>query len=74
MFSKFFGKTPKSYEQQRAALASANVKERLSLASNTKTNKEILYYLAEKDPSPKVRKAVAENEAMPVQVSSILAG
>ncbi|MCB1721132.1 MAG: DUF2336 domain-containing protein [Rhodospirillales bacterium] len=70
---KFFGKTPKSYEEQRAALASANVKERLSLASNTKTNKEILYYLAEKDPSPKVRKAVAENEAMPVQVSTVLA-
>ncbi|MCB9983453.1 MAG: DUF2336 domain-containing protein [Rhodospirillales bacterium] len=70
---KFFGKTPKSYEEQREALASANVKERLSLASNSKTNKEILYYLAEKDPSPKVRKAVAENEAMPVQVSTVLA-
>lgn len=73
IFRKIFGKSPKTYQQQRDALASANVKERLSLASNTKTNKEILYYLAEKDPSPKVRKAVAENAAMPVQVSSILA-
>ena len=71
---KILGKTPKSYEEQRDALKSANVKERLSLAANTKTNKEILYYLAEKDPEPKVRKAVAQNKAMPVQVSTVLAG
>ncbi len=73
MFSKFFVKKPKTYEEQREALRSANVKERLTLAKDSKTNKEILYYLAEKDPEPRVRKAVAENKAMPVQVSPVLA-
>ena len=70
---KIFGKTPKTYEEQRDALRSANVKERLNLAKNTSTNKEILYYLAENDPEAKVRQAVAQNKAMPVHVSSVLA-
>ncbi len=74
MFSKLFKKKPKSYVEQREALQSADVKERLTLAKSTKTNKEILYYLAEKDPESIVRKAVAENEAMPVHVSPVLAG
>ena len=74
MFSKFFTKKPKSYDEQREALKSANVKERVGLAKASDTNKEILYYLAEKDPEPKVRKAVAQNEAMPVQASPVLAG
>ena len=73
MFSKFFVKKPKSYDEQREALQSANVKDRLTLAKNSKTNKEILYYLAEKDPEAEVRKAVAKNKAMPVQASPILA-
>ncbi|MCB1650542.1 MAG: DUF2336 domain-containing protein [Alphaproteobacteria bacterium] len=74
MFSKIFKKTPKSYEEQRAALDSADVKARLTLARDSQTSKEILYYLAEQDPVAAVRKAVADNEAMPVQVSPILAG
>lgn len=74
MFSKYFVKKPKSYAEQRESLKSANVKERMTLAKNSKTNKEILYYLAEKDPEAKVRKAVAENLSMPVQVSPVLAG
>ena len=74
MFSKVFkAKPPKSYEEQKKALDSANVRERVSLAGASDTNKEILYYLAEKDPDPKVRKAVAQNEAMPVQASTVLA-
>ncbi|MCD8562476.1 MAG: hypothetical protein LRY54_00010 [Alphaproteobacteria bacterium] len=52
---------------------SADIDRRITLASDTETSKEILYYLAEKDPSPKVRKAVAENKAMPLHVSPLLA-
>ncbi|MEM7650560.1 MAG: DUF2336 domain-containing protein [Pseudomonadota bacterium] len=74
IFENLFPGKKKTYEEQRDALKSANVRERLSLASNSKTNREILYYLAEKDPSAKVRKAVVQNKAMPVQVSTILAG
>ncbi|MCC6597746.1 MAG: DUF2336 domain-containing protein [Alphaproteobacteria bacterium] len=64
---------PKSYAEQREALQSAGVKARVTLARSSATNREILYYLAEKDPEPKVRKAVAENKAMPLQVSPVLA-
>jgi len=74
LIKKLFAKKKKTYEEQRDALKSAKVRERVSLAGNSATNKEILYYLAENDPSAKVRKAVAENEAMPVQVSAVLAG
>ena len=73
LIDKLFKKSKKTYEEQRDALASANVRERMSLASDSKTNREILYYLAEKDPSPKVRKAVVQNSSMPVQVSTVLA-
>ena len=73
LIDKLFKKSKKTYEEQRDALASANVRERMSLASDSKTNREILYYLAEKDPSAKVRKAVAQNTSMPVQVSTVLA-
>jgi uncharacterized protein (DUF2336 family) len=72
-FNKFFPFGPKSYEEQRSALHSADVKARLSLAKNAHTSREILYYLAEKDPEPKVRKAVIKNKAMPVQASPVLA-
>ncbi len=61
------------YELEADKIKSANEKERLTLAKNTKTQKEILYYLAESDPSPKVRKAVAENASMPMHASGILA-
>lgn len=64
---------PKSYDEQREALKSADVKARLSLAKNSKTNREILYYLAEKDPDAKVRKAVIKNKAMPMQATPVLA-
>ena len=74
LFKNTFSGKKKTYEEQRDALASANVRERMSLASDSKTNREILYYLAEKDPEPKVRRAVAQNKAMPVQVSTVLAG
>lgn len=70
----FFSKPKElSYEEQRAQAHGQDRKKRLSLAADTQTNKEILYYLAESDPDPKVRKAVIENEAMPVQVTPKLA-
>jgi uncharacterized protein (DUF2336 family) len=72
-FDKFLPGKPQTYDEQRAALKSADVKARLSLAKNSKTNREILYYLAEKDPEAKVRKAVINNKAMPVQASPVLA-
>lgn len=77
IFTKFLGSTlsegRKSYEEQRDALRSANVQKRLEMAKSTWTNKEILYYLAEKDPEPSVRKAVLDNKSMPVQASTVLA-
>jgi len=54
-------------------MQSPNVKDRVRLARASDTNKEILYYLAEKDPDPSVRKAVAANKVLPVQVSTVLA-
>lgn len=72
-FSKFWPSAEKPYEEQREDLQSADLKRRLKLARNTKTEKEILYYLAEKDPEAAVRKAVAENKSMPVHASPILA-
>ncbi|HRQ61737.1 MAG TPA: hypothetical protein PLO23_09560, partial [Alphaproteobacteria bacterium] len=64
---------PKDYEAQKEALTVADIGRRMTLASDDQTSKEILYYLAEKDPSPQVRRAVAENVAMPLHVSPILA-
>ncbi len=60
-------------QAQMVAMRSKNVKDRMKLAKKPTTSKEILYYLAEKDPDPKVRKAVAENKALPLQVSTVLA-
>ena len=70
----FFTKGDTSaYAKQKKNLRSASTKKRLTLAKSTDTNREILYYLAESDPDPKVRKAVVENESMPVQVTPKLA-
>jgi uncharacterized protein (DUF2336 family) len=63
----------KTYNEQKAAMHSDNVEDRMVLATDQTTSKEILYYLAEKDPSPAVRLAVTRNPAMPVQASPVLA-
>ncbi len=62
-----------SYGEQREAMNSANVKDRMTLAAMSEANKEILYYMAEHDPDEKVRAAVLENPATPLQASTILA-
>lgn len=67
------GKEAADYETQKEMLKSADEKERLTLASNSETHKEILYYLAETDPSPRVRKAVAQNRSTPMHASGVLA-
>jgi len=71
--TRLFTKKPKDYSAQKELLQSAKVKERLSLAKDPKTHQEILYYLAESDPDPKVRQAVAQNTSTPVHVSPVLA-
>jgi len=66
------------YEHEKAVLERGTLKnagkaERLKIARNTNTHKEVLYYLAEKDSDPVIRRSVAENSAMPVQISPVLA-
>ncbi|MCB9978678.1 MAG: DUF2336 domain-containing protein [Rhodospirillales bacterium] len=64
---------PDRYEKEKTIAQGNDAKKRLTLARDTHTHQEILYYLAEKDPDPKVRRAVAENPSMPVHVSPLLA-
>lgn len=66
-------RSSKNYQAAASDLKSADTEKRLSLAQNNATSKEVLYYLAEKDPDPEVRKAVVGNAAMPVQVTPVLA-
>ena len=61
------------YARARHIAESGDEKARLSLAKNTKTHKEILYYLAEHDPSEKVRQAVAKNNATPLHIAPVQA-
>lgn len=71
-FQRFLNK-PTSYEEARNIAHRGTERERLSLAKNTNTHKEILYYLAEQDPSDKVRRAVARNIGTPLQAAPIQA-
>lgn len=64
---------PERYEREKNQASSKNVKDRLTLARNTKTHQEILYYLAEKDPDDTVRQAVASNPSTPLQAGKSLA-
>jgi uncharacterized protein (DUF2336 family) len=64
---------PARYEAQKEIAQKGDRKARLKLARDKNTNREILYYLAESDPDPDIRKAVIENKAMPVHVSTIVA-
>lgn len=66
-------KRAKSYEEQKVTSQSGAVKDRLKLAKDSSTNKEILYYLAENDHDEQVRMAVTKNKSMPPHVSPVLA-
>lgn len=65
---------PQRYDEEKRIAHSDDEAGRLSLAQSSETHQEILYYLAEKDPSAKVRREVARNMSTPVQASPILAG
>lgn len=71
--SKKQKRDPKRLESEKQIARSDDVKERITLAKNTKTHQEILYYLAENDPDPRVRKAVAKNKTTPVHATAVLA-
>ncbi|MCB1531016.1 MAG: DUF2336 domain-containing protein [Rhodospirillales bacterium] len=66
-------RSKKQYDKEKEIAKTGSEKSRLSLARNSRTHQEILYYLAEKDPSAKVREAVARNKATPVHAGTILA-
>lgn len=59
--------------QEKEIALKGDERKRLSLAKSSKTHREILFYLAEHDPSPKVRKAVAKNKSTPLHASATLA-
>ncbi len=73
MLSRFFKPPSQTRAERVEDLSAADVKRRLALAKDSRTDKEILYYLAEKDPEPAVRRAVVKNKAMPAHVAPIVA-
>lgn len=60
------------YNRAKEIATQGSEKKRLSVAKNEKTNREILFYLAENDPSAKVRTAVAKNPSTPYHASKAL--
>lgn len=60
------------YEREKAVAVSGESKDRLKLAANPNTNKEILFYMAQSDTEASVRQAVAHNTSLPVQASMVL--
>lgn len=67
-----FVKKP-DYEAQKLIAQEGNVKQRIGLAKSTKTNKEILFYLAQHDPNEMVRRQVAHNMMTPLHANMTLA-
>ncbi|WP_435641234.1 DUF2336 domain-containing protein [Micavibrio aeruginosavorus] len=70
------GRAPRNdarYEIEKQKARSGSLDERLAIAKNPETHPEILYYLAQADPSDDVRHAVAENHATPLQASLLIA-
>lgn len=64
---------PARYKQEREIADHGSKKQRKALAKSPKTHLEILYYLAEKDPDPSVRRAVAANKKTPLHASEVIA-
>jgi uncharacterized protein (DUF2336 family) len=86
MFQKFFDfinpnkkgdpssdRNSDAYQIQKEKLKHDHVKSRISLARDSQTSREILYYLAQEDPDPRVRKEVAGNPSTPLHASPLLA-
>lgn len=62
----------KRYEDEKRIAASGDVTHRMKLALSPRTHQEILYYLAQNDPEPAVRQAVARNASTPIQACEII--
>ncbi len=67
-----FGERPISYDEAKELARHEDPVVRVRLAARTDLRSEILYYLAS-DPSPEVRRAIANNEATPHQADFLLA-
>lgn len=61
------------YDAEKMIAQSSDTVERLKLAKNAKTSKDILFYMAQMDTDVNVRQAVATNKTTPVQASALLA-
>ncbi len=71
-FGKIFNKE-KNLAKSRQLALSKKAEDRLKVAKDKNTQPELLYYLAQNDPEPAVRQAVAKNKSTPVHASSVLA-
>ena len=60
-----------SYETQREMVQNPDPQVRLQLAQDESTRPEILYFLAA-DDAPEVRRAIASNQATPLQADLLL--
>jgi len=72
-FKKILPRKQRLDGDEKTIAEGGSEKDRLMLAKDEHTSQEILYYLAEKDPSTKVRKAAAGNPSTPLQAAPILA-
>ena len=61
-----------SYDEQRQMLQAQKPEMRASFARREDARPEMLYFLAD-DPSPEVRRAIAQNKATPVHADLLLA-
>ncbi len=61
------------YEHEKKIARSGDIKGKMTLAGESQTHQEILYYLAEHDPDPAIRKAVIHNRSLPLQAGPLLA-
>lgn len=64
---------PARYEHEKIVARSHDVPARMALAKNPKTHQEILYFMAEYEQDPEIRRAVARNLSTPIQASQVIA-
>ena len=64
---------PARYEHEKSNARSHDSDARMKLAKSPKTHQEILYFMAEYEPDPEIRRAVARNLATPIQASAVMA-
>lgn len=64
---------PARYEREKRDAINGGPVRRMAMAMNPRTHQEILYYMAEHDPDPAVRQAVARNPSSPIQATTVQA-